>query len=77
VLTSVVLPLFGTGQGGLSASEVIGLIVDGITGFFDDLRESGRTSEVTNVIISAFTRKDVEAVVEALDARLGRSSLKL
>ena len=63
---NIVFPLFGTGQGGARASEVIEPIVGGIKGFFDDEDDGGLANTLSEIYISAFRQQDVEDVLEYL-----------
>ena len=63
---SILFPLFGTGQGGARASEVIDPIVAGIVGFFADEDDGILADTLSDVYVSAFKQQDVEETLEYL-----------
>lgn len=66
---SIIFPLFGTGQGGSSAAEVIGPMLDGIKGYFDDQDNGELVAAVSEIYISAFKQQDFEDVARFLSAQ--------
>jgi nudix-type nucleoside diphosphatase (YffH/AdpP family) len=62
---SVLLPIFGTGDGGLSTEVAFPSIVNGIISFF---REN-KTATVLEVHVSAYSRHDVEIAMHHLGQR--------
>jgi O-acetyl-ADP-ribose deacetylase (regulator of RNase III) len=75
VLRTIVFPLFGTGEGGLAASDVVGPMLDAMTGYLSDPDNERVASALSDVYVSAFAQPDVDAVVAALSARLPRSEV--
>lgn len=63
---SILFPLFGTGQGGASASEAIKPMIEGVVRFFDDADNTQLAEDMTDVYFAAFKEPDVESVVSAL-----------
>lgn len=66
---SIIFPLFGTGQGDSSAAEVIGPMLDGIKGYFDDQDNGELVAAVSEIYISAFKQQDFEDVARFLSAQ--------
>ncbi len=66
---SIIFPLFGTGQGGSSAAEVIGPMLDGIKGYFDDQDNGELVAAVSEIYISAFKQQDFEDVARFLSSQ--------
>lgn len=66
---SIIFPLFGTGQGGSTAAEVIGPMLDGIKGYFDDQDNGELVAAVSEIYISAFKQQDFEDVARFLGAQ--------
>ncbi|PWT83628.1 MAG: hypothetical protein C5B57_06500 [Blastocatellia bacterium] len=67
---SILFPLFGTGQGGSTAAEVIGPMLAGITGYFND-EDDGRLAAVINEIyLSVFKQEDFDEVFGILRREL-------
>jgi O-acetyl-ADP-ribose deacetylase (regulator of RNase III) len=64
VIRSVVLPLFGTGQGGASVSEVLGPMIEGLVGTLDE--EKTALSDLSDIYLSAYTLSDVDEVTSFL-----------
>jgi len=62
-----VFPLFGTGQGGSTVTEVLGPMFDGMLAALTDDEASHTT--VTDIYISAFTVPDVAEVISLMKAR--------
>jgi hypothetical protein len=69
IARSIIFPLFGTGQGGGVAGDVIGPMLDGIYGFFDDPESAELAATLNEIYISAFKQDDVEAVAGFLRSR--------
>src|SRR4030095_12204597 len=67
---SIVFPLFGTGQGGVLASEVILPMLDGITGYLADEGQSIAESSLSEIYLSAFTEEDAGQTIAALRSAL-------
>jgi len=67
-VNSILFPLFGSGQGGGSASYAISHMLSGMKRFFQDPDNSAQISDLTNIYFAAFTQPDVAFVTEALDA---------
>jgi O-acetyl-ADP-ribose deacetylase (regulator of RNase III) len=63
---SILFPLFGTGQGGARASEVIDSIVAGIVGYFADEDDGILADALSEIYISAFRQQDVDDTLEYL-----------
>ena len=70
-LRSILFPLFGTGQGGLPVTEVVGPMLDGMTGYLSD-PDNHLAEALTDLYISAFAQADVDAVTTELADRLAR-----
>jgi O-acetyl-ADP-ribose deacetylase (regulator of RNase III) len=68
---SILFPLFGTGQGGSAAAEVIEPMLEGITEFLGDTDYLERLADLTDIYISAFKQEDVDVVIEFLRKRFG------
>jgi hypothetical protein len=68
---SVIFPLFGTGQGGSNTKDVLSPMFAGIKGYFDDFEDSQKATELTDIYISAFKRRDVDEVTTFLRNRFG------
>ena len=66
-IRSIVFPLFGTGQGGSTVTEVLGPMFDGMLAALTDDEASHTT--VTDIYISAFTVPDVAEVISLMKAR--------
>jgi O-acetyl-ADP-ribose deacetylase (regulator of RNase III) len=75
VLRSIVFPLFGTGEGGLKASEVVGPMLDAMTGYLSEPDNGSLAEALSDVYVCAFAQPDVDEVVAALDERLARSDV--
>jgi O-acetyl-ADP-ribose deacetylase (regulator of RNase III) len=69
-LRTIAFPLFGTGEGGLSASEVVGPMLDGMSGFLADPDNQALADVLSDVYICAFAQPDLDALTKALAARL-------
>ena len=69
---SILFPLFGTGQGGADAREVVQSMLSGILGHLAD--ESGTPAEVAlrDIYLSAYREQDSEQAQSVLDAALKR-----
>lgn len=63
---SILFPLFGTGQGGGSASETIKPMLAGLRRFFEDPDNDSLANEINDIYFAAFTQPDVEAVTREL-----------
>lgn len=70
IARSILFPLFGTGQGGSSASEIIGPMLAGISGYFNEQDNGQLINEISDIFISAYRKQDVEEVVRALKIAL-------
>ncbi len=68
---SIIFPLFGAGKGGSAPREVLGPMMDGFEGFFDDPDGKDLANYLTDVYISAFTETEVAEVSTFLQKRLG------
>jgi hypothetical protein len=69
---SILFPLLGTGQGGAAASEVVGPMLAGLTGYLLDEGDSPAELAVSEVYFSAFRQQDAEQTIAALQAILGQ-----
>ena len=67
-VTSVLFPLFGTGQAGASIDEVLGAMVLGMRSYFDDIQGERLAGVLKDIYISAFTKKDAEETIGFLKA---------
>lgn len=70
IARSVLLPLFGTGQGGSTPAEAIDPMLTGLTDFLEDQDNSELAAVLSEIYISAFKQQDLKDVVEFLRARL-------
>jgi O-acetyl-ADP-ribose deacetylase (regulator of RNase III) len=68
-IRSVLFPLFGTGQAGSPPSEVLGPMLDGIDGFFDDSAGLVLSQCLKDVYLSAYTVYDVQETIALLKFR--------
>ena len=68
-VSSIIFPLFGTGQGGSAPDDVVEPMLSGIGSFLDDSDNSELTSVLTDIYISAFKEQDVNLLTEILRAR--------
>lgn len=71
-LRTIMFPLFGTGEGGLSAPEVVGPMLDAMIDHLSDSDNERLAEALTDIYISAFAQPDVDAVAAELDTRLTR-----
>jgi hypothetical protein len=67
---SILFPLFGTGQGGSSTADVMGPMLAGLRGYFEDQDDGQLADVVEDIYISAFKQQDVEDVLQALREQL-------
>ena len=70
IARSILFPLFGTGQGGNAADNVIGPMLTGITGFLEDRDNGELAATLSEIYISAFKQQDLDDVVRVLSAEL-------
>ena len=68
-LRSIIFPLFGTGQGGLPAVDVVDPMVDGITTFLTDAADDP-DAVLDDIYLWVFTADDLEVVAAALKQKL-------
>jgi O-acetyl-ADP-ribose deacetylase (regulator of RNase III) len=71
IARSIMFPLFGTGQGGKAAAEVVLLMLDGIIGFLDDPDNAELCGVLTDIYLSVYRKTDVNDVVTLLQERVG------
>ena len=64
---SILFPLFGTGTGGSSVSDVVQAMILGITGFLDDPHNHSSAKQLSDIYLSAYFKKDVDIVIQKLD----------
>lgn len=67
---SILFPIFGTGQGGCTPDDVIGPMLEGLTGFFESPDNSELTTIMNDIYISAFKQQDFDDVVKILGEKL-------
>lgn len=65
--SSVLMPLAGTGQGGLTAREAVPEIVDGIVKFFDRFERRNKHTYIQNIFLLALYQRDVDDCKRVLD----------
>lgn len=70
-IASIIFPMFGTGHGGAKVADVLGPLVSGMQGFFQepDGKTLGRT--LKQIYISVFANDDVQQVVDFLTVQVG------
>lgn len=66
--SSILFPLFGTGQGGASAVDAIRPMLEGLCRFFDDPDHADFLPDVEEIYLSAFTDPDAEIVKREVQA---------
>jgi O-acetyl-ADP-ribose deacetylase (regulator of RNase III) len=66
---SILFPLFGTGQGGLAAREVIGPMTAGLKSYLADEAGTPEALALTDIHISAYRQQDVDEVLSALNSQ--------
>jgi O-acetyl-ADP-ribose deacetylase (regulator of RNase III) len=69
-VSSVIFPLFGTGQAGAPINEVLGAMLLGMQSYFDDAESQKLADVLTDIYVSAFTKKDAHETIEFLKSRL-------
>lgn len=67
---SILLPLFGTGQGGASARDVVESMLAGLTGYFSDEGDSPQEVALTDIYLSAYREPDAEQALSVLRGAL-------
>jgi O-acetyl-ADP-ribose deacetylase (regulator of RNase III) len=70
-IRSIIFPLFGTGQGGTETAQVLTPMMDAIESYLGDEDNVVLTRTLTDIYISAFKQRDLEALTAFLKARLG------
>jgi O-acetyl-ADP-ribose deacetylase (regulator of RNase III) len=68
-LRSVLFPLFGTGQGGLPAADVLDPMLDGLLAVVSDRDFAQLAETLSDVYISTYMRDDLETITNALRER--------
>ena len=68
-LRSVLFPLFGTGQGGLPAADVLDPMLEGLLAVVSDRDFSQLAETLSDVYISTYMRDDLETITNALRER--------
>jgi len=68
IVQSILFPLFGTGQGGGSASDAIRHMLNGMRYFFNDSENISSASGLTDIYFAAFTQQDALCVKNALES---------
>jgi hypothetical protein len=69
---SILFPMFGTGQGGAEAREVVQSMLSGLTGHFADEGDSVAEVALTDVYFSAYREQDAQQALAALESTLKR-----
>lgn len=69
-ITSIVIPMFGSGHGGRETKDVIPAIVDGVHEFLiDRLEDKKNTLTLTDIYLCVYYQEDVEPMQQALSRK--------
>lgn len=66
---SIIFPLFGTGQGGSTAKEVLEPMLSGLIGFLEDSDNQDLACVLDDIYLSVFKQQDLMDVVQMLQER--------
>lgn len=69
-LTSILFPLFGTGQGGADTKDVIGPMLDGMISYLSERENQSFAETLRDIYVSVYTQQDANIVMTALRERL-------
>jgi O-acetyl-ADP-ribose deacetylase (regulator of RNase III) len=68
---SILFPMLGTGQGGLSSDQVITPMIDGIRRYLERPDQARLADALDDIYIAVFLERDVTVIVERLKGLLG------
>ncbi|MBX9632929.1 MAG: hypothetical protein K2X67_20565, partial [Burkholderiales bacterium] len=69
---SLLFPLFGTGQGGADAHEVVQSMLAGLTAYLSDEGDSAEEVALSDIYLSAYREQDAEQALATLEGTLKR-----